>query len=257
MVQRLGPCCLACVLLCACNPARGVPIILWHAVGEGSPNDPYDLPADEFDRELSLIESFGATSVTLDQVFDARAGGARLPERAVVLTFDDGRACLLASALPLLQKHSMTAELFVVPAWVAEDEAHRRVHDDAQGRHPYLTWPELAQLSRSGAFHIQSHSMTHAAHTSLTLEQVQRELGDSRRTITEHLGVPVNFFAYPFGGFDAPYRDAVEQAGYRAAVAVGKGPGTRYGLLRHSLHRGEEGTLRAILEGAFGKGERR
>ena len=252
MHLRLGALVGAALFACACNPARGVPILLWHAVGEGSADDGYDVPAEEFERELALIESSGARTVSLDQVFDARNGGAPLPARAVVLTFDDGRAGLLSSALPLLEKHGMSAELFVVPAWTGDDEAHRHVEQDAQGKHSYLLWPELAQMVKGGVFHVQSHGMAHRPYNALSAEEMRRELVDSRLAITAHLGVPVNFYAYPFGGFDWTYQSEAEAAGYRAAVAVGSGLGTRFGLRRYSLHRGQEEALRAILADAFG-----
>jgi peptidoglycan/xylan/chitin deacetylase (PgdA/CDA1 family) len=243
---------VALAVLAACNPARDVPIFLWHSVGEGSPQDEYDVPADEFDRELSTIESFGATTITLDQLFDARAGKGKLPERAVILTFDDGRACLYRAVMPILLKHRMVAESFVLSSYLADDEAHRRVERDERGVHPFLIGPELSQMVTSGAFSVQSHSVTHRRHTDLSLEEKRTELTESRRALSERLGVPVSFYAYPFGGFDSEYRDAAENAGYRGALAVGKGPGTRYGMLRVSLRRGGEQTVSETLGRFFG-----
>jgi peptidoglycan/xylan/chitin deacetylase (PgdA/CDA1 family) len=131
------------------------------------------------------------------------------------------------------------------------------VEKDDHGAHPYLLWPELAQMVASGAFHVQSHSVTHRRHTELTPEQMREELTASRRRITEELGVPSNFYAFPFGGFDTRYRDLAEEVGYRGALSVGKGPGTRYGLLRHSLLKGDEHVLRSVLQSELGAPSRR
>ncbi|MGC4116626.1 MAG: polysaccharide deacetylase family protein [Myxococcales bacterium] len=241
------------VLLAGCNPARNVPIFLWHSVGEGGAGDKYDVPAEEFDRELAIVESFGAKVVSLDQVIDAASGGAPLPERAVVLTFDDGRACLKTAALPVLKSHGMAAEVFVVTDWMAEDEAHRRVIDDGSGRHPYLTWPELREMAASGAFRVQSHSVSHRKLRELGEPERWRELADSRAAITRRVGVPVNFFAYPFGASGLPAESAVERAGYRGAVVVEMGLGTRYSLKRRSVWKGCEYAVTEALEAAFGK----
>lgn len=236
-----------------CSPARGVPIFLWHAVGEGTPGDGYDVPAAEFERELSMIDELGAKTVTLDQLFDSREGGKPLPQRAVILTFDDGRACLYTAAMPLLLQHRMTAEVFVVTDWVGADAAHRVVRRDEHGLlHPYLVWAELDEMVRSGAFRVESHSKSHRKHTELSLPQMHDELVESRRILQDRLKVPAGFFAYPFGGFNTPYRDEVESVGYRAGLTVDKGPGTRFALLRHSFWRDGEGAFRKALVAAFG-----
>lgn len=243
---------IAVVLVaCACNPARGIPVFLWHSVGEGTSGD-YDVPAEEFDRELAMIKAHGATVITLDQLFDARYQGGELPKKSVVLTFDDGLACLYRAAMPVLKKHKMVAEVFVVGAFTAEDEAHRVVHHDKHGAHPYLIWPELIEMNRSGVFKIQSHSMTHRKHTQLSEAEKYAELADSKRLLSQRLGVPINFYAYPYGGFSTFYRDQTEKVGYRGALAVQKGIGTRYGMLRESIHRGSEKQFSQILERYFG-----
>jgi peptidoglycan/xylan/chitin deacetylase (PgdA/CDA1 family) len=242
--------------LAACNPARGVPILLWHSVGEGSPDD-YDVSAQEFDAELGLLEEYGATAITLDRLFDARAGRAALPSRAVVLTFDDGRASLLSGATPLLLKHHRVGELFLISERVAADEAHRFVEKGEKAEHPFLIWPEVSAMVDSGAWRIESHSATHRAMAKLSDEEQRWELRESRRVLKEATGQPINFFAYPGGGFNSASRDLAEQEGYLGAMSVYKGPGTRYGMLRTSVHAGGLGGVRQALEAAFGRPEKR
>jgi len=237
---------------CSCDPGRGVPVFLWHSVGEGSPADKYDVTVEEFDRELSAIESYGAVTITLDQLFDARYGKGVLPKRAVILTFDDGRASQYKAAMPILLKHGMVAETFIVAGKVGEDEAHRHIEHDEDGSHPYLIWPELAEMVRSGAFRVQSHSMTHPKYSDQIRERIPFEVVESRRLISERLGVPVNFYAYPFGKFDGWYKDEVEKAGYLGGMSVQSGMGTRYAMLRVSMYPYVEEVLVDTLNRNFG-----
>jgi biofilm PGA synthesis lipoprotein PgaB len=233
-----------------CSPARGVPIFLWHSVGEGS-GDPYDVSEEEFDHALQDLERAGATPITLAQLFDARDSGGKLPARPVILTFDDGRACQL-HALPILRKHHMVAETFLVTDFLADDEAHRHIERDAHGAHPYLTWDEARALEQSGAFVIESHGVTHTRLRELSDVDQRRELQESKRILEQRLGHPVAFFAYPFGAFSSRSRDLAEEAGYRGALTVQKGLGTRYALKRVSLLAGGEGDLQRVLREAFG-----
>jgi peptidoglycan/xylan/chitin deacetylase (PgdA/CDA1 family) len=241
------------LFLCGCDPSRGVPIFLWHSVGEGSPDDFRDVPVDEFDHELSEIEAHGATPITLDQLFDAREGKAQLPKQPVVITFDDGRACLLSGALPVLKKHHMVAEAFLISGFLGEDEAHRHVEHDEQGTHPYLLWSEARQLAESGAFRIESHSVHHLDMAGMSESDQRHEMLDSRTALHERLGAPVDFFAYPFGAFDHTNRDIAEATGYRGAVTVQSGLGSRYAMKRTSLHRGYPNLVEQTLDDAFGQ----
>jgi len=243
---------LLALALCGCNPARGVPIFLWHAVGRGCSGGVYDLPDEEFDRELSDLESYGATPITLKQLFDARDGKATLPARPVILTFDDGRRCQLTHVLPLLEKHKMVAETFVVTTFLGDDDAHRYIEHDAHGDHAYLTWPELVQMEKSGRFVAESHGVTHERLSAATRDAQLAQLQNSKELLAQRLGHPIEFFSYPFGSFTSETRDLAEQAGYRAAVSVQKGLSTRYGLKRVSLGAGNERDLQRALHDAFG-----
>ena len=243
---------LLLLFLSACTRTPEVPIFLWHAVGEGSA-DPRDVSAEELDAELNLLEEFHATPVTLSQLFDAREKGTPLPKRAVVLTFDDGRVGLLPNALPVLLKHKMVAELFVVTGWTANSAEQRQHFTDETGDHPTLTWPELAELAHSGAFAIESHSVSHPRFSTLTAEKQNTELVDSRRALRERLKVPADFFAYPAGALDSEVKQRVQQAGYRGAVTVEAHGGGPYGLTRISVWRDAVPVVRQALVTAFGE----
>ena len=242
----------ALLLLTACSPTRGVPIFLWHSVGEGNLGDPYDLTADEFDRQLDLLDRWGAHPVTLDRLFDALEGKAKLPERAVVLTFDDGRMCQRTEVLPLLAKHHFVAETFVVSSFLRPDAARRFVEHDAHGAHPMLTWPELSQMAASGVFSVESHGRTHRSFHALSAAEQKREVLLSRAELKLGLHRPVDFFSYPFGAFEWGSRNLVEQAGYRAAFSVSKNLSTRFAIHRVSIARDQTPSLEAALRDAYG-----
>jgi peptidoglycan/xylan/chitin deacetylase (PgdA/CDA1 family) len=240
------------LLLGACVRTPEVPIFLFHSVGEES-GDPRDVSNEEFEEELTLLEQFHATPVTLQQLFDAREKGTPLPKRAVVLTFDDGRAGLFAHAYPALQKHHAVAELFVVTDWVSNSAESRKRFKDETGEFPVMTWSELAELAQSGVMKIESHSVTHARMAGLDSKHQLEELTRSREVLRERLKVPCDFFAYPAGSLAGDTKDLAKQAGYRGALAVEAHGGGPYGLTRISVWRASVPVVRKALVGAFGE----
>ena len=243
---------LLALLLGACSPTRGAPVFVWHSVGEGSANDPYDLTPEEFEAELELLDRWDAHPVKLETLFDAIDGDGKLPARPVVLTFDDGRECQLTKALPLLRKHQFVAETFVVTHHLGADAAHRFIEHDGHGDHPMLTWAELKQMVASGVFVPESHGLTHRSFHALDSAEQKQELLASRAELRIRLNQPIDFFAYPFGAFEWRSRNLAEQAGYRAAFSVSKNLSTRFAIHRVSIARGQIGSFEAALRKAYG-----
>lgn len=191
--------------LAACRARPPAPILTWHAIAEVG--DAFTVPPDQFVAQLDALRD--RPTLSLHQLLDGAP-----PPRAVVLTFDDGAESAVAVALPELRKRGMRGTFFIVTGLVGEDEAHRRTEAGVR----YLIWPEVVQLARAG-MEIGSHSVDHARLSDLRPDRVREELVDSKRALEEHLGAPVDLFAYPFNAVRTPVRDAVVAAGYRAAVA--------------------------------------
>ena len=238
--------------LAACGPVRPVPIFLWHSVGEGTPNDKYDVSVDEFEQQLQILNAQNIQTVTLDQVLDDWEGRTPLHGKAVVLTFDDGRQCLYDHVLPALLRHGAVSELFLVTGYLAETAAERKIVGNALGRHPYLTWPEVQEMASSGAFVVESHTVDHPSLRRLSDRQQRQQIVESRRELQRRLGIPVRYFAYPFGAFNPNSVELVEQAGYRAALSVGKGNNSRYQITRHSMWPSSLRQFQAVLKETFG-----
>lgn len=240
------------LLASGCGPVKPVPIFLWHSVGEGTPNDRYDVPVDEFEQQLQTLNAQNIATVTLDQVLDDWEGKTPLPAKAVVLTFDDGRQCLFDHVMPALLRHHAVGELFIVTGYLGESAAERKIITNGMGRHPYLIWPEVQAMVDSGAFVVESHSVNHPPLRRVSDRRQRAEIIDSRRELQRRLGAPVKYFAYPFGSFNATSEELAERAGYRAALSVAKGNNSRYQLTRHSIWPSSFGVFQAVLKETFG-----
>src|SRR5262244_1915399 len=72
------------ISLVACGPVKPVPVFLWHSVGEGTPNDKYDVSVEEFEQQLQILNAESIRTVTLDQVLDDWEGRTPIRGKAVV-----------------------------------------------------------------------------------------------------------------------------------------------------------------------------
>jgi len=184
-----------------------VPVLVYHHIWEEKKGLPpgkrlYDITPAEFEAHLSYLKDNGYETITFAQLREAFAGGA-LPEKPVLLTFDDGRADQYP-AWQALRARGFTGTWFVFTNGV--------------GRPDYLTWEQLAEM-RDGGAEIESHTLYHPYLTKATDEDLAHELVKSREMLRSHLGVEAAVVAYPFGLVDERVREATRTAGY----AMGRG----------------------------------
>jgi peptidoglycan/xylan/chitin deacetylase (PgdA/CDA1 family) len=128
-------------------------------------------------------------TVSLYNLIEALTLGRPLPERAVVLTFDDGYRTLLDYVVPVLRPLGYTGTVFVVTQLMDE------------GFPQYLTWPEAEGLYAEG-WKIEPHTKTHEGLAGRGRDfQLYQMLG-SLQTVEAHIGTTPRFFAYPSGLYD-------------------------------------------------------
>ena len=190
--------------------SRAVPILLYHLVGRTPAAAAYpDLYVSRrtFVAEMAYLDRHGFEAVSLADVF-AYWRGAPLPARPVVLTFDDGFASDVSVVRPILERLRWTATLDLVLSHY--------------GHRWGLTHRSLRKLIRAG-WEIASHSRTHPYLPGLSDRALKAEVAGSRRFLQKHFHIPVSFFAYPSGGYDARVVAAVRRAGYRGALTTEEG----------------------------------
>jgi peptidoglycan/xylan/chitin deacetylase (PgdA/CDA1 family) len=195
-----------------------VPILMYHRINIPSPGAPPITrrltvhPAD-FARQMRWLRRRGYRTVTQRELFEALFRGRRLGPKPIVITFDDGYSDVFHRASPVLARLGMRATAYVISG--------RTTNGDPT----FLTWQLLRALERRG-IEIGSHTVTHCDLTSLPDHEALRELVQSRRALERGLRHPVQWFAYPFGAYDARIERLTRRAGYVLAVT------TQYGAVQ-------------------------
>ncbi len=171
-----------------------------------------------FAEHMAYLHQHRYTPITVTQYVSAQYhGGDSLPERPVILTFDDGFADFYTEAFPLLKQYDFKATLYVTTGYV--EGTSTWLQREREMTRPMLTWNQLREISLSG-IECGGHSHTHPQLDTLTQYEAEREIVQSKRILESQLGDKVSTFAYPFGYYTDSVRRQVQKAGYMSACAI-------------------------------------
>ncbi|EKX96575.1 MULTISPECIES: polysaccharide deacetylase family protein [Selenomonas] len=200
----------SCVLM---HSAPGIPVLNYHQVEEKNGN-PLTLWPDQFEAQMAYLADEGYTTMTIDEMMDALENGTPLPEKPVIITFDDGYADNYEYAYPILKKYGFKATIFLI-------------YDFTNTYPNYLTWEQINEMKESGLIHFESHTMTHANLAELTsYDDLHHEIADSHDLLSEKLGYDMHYIAYPGGRVNEEIEEITRAAGYRGGFTVHYGLST-------------------------------
>ncbi|NEB78767.1 polysaccharide deacetylase family protein [Streptomyces sp. SID14478] len=216
---------------------RAVPILMYHSIAHDPRPATRGLsvaPAD-FTEQMGILADLGCTPLTTADLAGIwRGGGRPLPDRPVLITFDDGYEGVHRHALPVLAEHGFASTLFVSTGWL------RGPYDTGGGLDTMLDWDQVRALAAQG-FEIGGHSHTHPQLDQLDAEDLEFELRRCREIVDGELGTAPVSFAYPYGHSDRRVRRAVRAAGFAQSLAVGNALARRrqgpYALRRVTVRR--------------------
>lgn len=219
-------------------------------VGRG---DDLSMATDRFVALLSWLRQHDYKPVSIDDLLQAREGKKSLPDKAVLLTFDDGYRGFYSQVYPLLKAYNYPAVLAVVGSWL--DAAPGDTVDyggKPMPREKFLSWQQLREMADSGLVEIASHSYnghrgvlanpqgnTQPAFTARVyapdtqsyeddaayMQRVRCDLEANARLLEKKLGRRPRVMVWPFGKFSLPGIDVAGQAGMVVDMGLGDGPG--------------------------------
>ncbi len=232
---------------------KPIPILNYHSISAGGTRRfaSFTLAPEMLAEHMRVIADGGYAPITVGEYVRLVLNRASLPERPVILTFDDGFADFHHAALPILQEFHFTASLFVVTNAIGSTSKWLR--PEGEDRREMLTWAQLAEIQRAG-IECGAHSASHVHLDTAKQEVAFQEIWTSRDRLQQKLGVAVRSMAYPYGHYTDQVRGLVIQAGYTAACAVRNAmshPGDDlFALARITIRRGTDGArLAGILNG--------
>jgi peptidoglycan/xylan/chitin deacetylase (PgdA/CDA1 family) len=229
-------------------PVPALTVVCWHDVRdnllEGFAKDPDLTAIDTRDliAQFELIRGLGYTPISLQQWLDGRAGKITLPDKPILLSFDDGYRSLHDKVLPLLRLFQFPAVAAIVSDWIVSDAERSK-----PGR-KFVTQEELRRIQGSGLVEIASHS--HDLHRGVTANpqgnqqpaanarawhageyesdsiyqaRVAKDLKDSANALALLTGQRPRAIVWPYGAYNRLASDAAASAGYSVAMGLEAG----------------------------------
>jgi peptidoglycan/xylan/chitin deacetylase (PgdA/CDA1 family) len=185
-----------------------VPVLLYHSISDSaaSRNDPWSVRVGDFRADMETVAASGRTALTCAEFARCLRGERAVPERPILVTFDDGFADFGHTAVPILRSLGIVSTLFMTTAW--------------SGTLGMLSPVALRDLLDNGDVEIGAHSETHPHLDVVAPRRARREIEGSKAYLEDTLQVRIESFAYPHGSHRKATRTLAAAAGYTNAVAV-------------------------------------
>jgi peptidoglycan/xylan/chitin deacetylase (PgdA/CDA1 family) len=234
---------------------RTVVVLAYHKVGDpppGSWETWYLVPEETFRRQLDALGRHGWEVVDLERFLLGLDEPDLLPERAALITFDDGYRSICDAALRGLREFGYPGVLFVPANYIGHTNVFEA--DTDEPREQLCDVDDLLELERNG-ISVQSHCASHRPFSSLAESEQAEELAGSKAALERALGTGVHALSYPYGDAGRDPGAAarlLRRLDYRAAFLYGGGRFAAEAASRYRLPRlavGPDTDLAAELSG--------
>lgn len=205
-----------------------LPIIMYHSLLKDKKyQGKYVISPEKFERDLAYLKQNGYTTVTVEDLINHFEKGTPLPEKPVMLTFDDGYYNNYLYAYPLLKKYGAKAVISIIGYYTEKFSET----GDVSANYSHITWDEIKEMTSSGHVEIQNHSYDlHSIKNGRKgarkmsgetkehyVKRLTEDLSKLQTLLTENCNITPTAFTYPFGAISADSVEAVKNMGFKAS----------------------------------------
>lgn len=182
-----------------------VPILLYHHITAGTPANAYSVSQAVFRDQMEYLFENGYKTISMVDLVHSIQSGAELPQKPVMITFDDGNENVFLNAYPIMRAKGFKGIVLIIA---------NRMNVDG-----FLSIEQLRNLIEQG-WEIGSHGMRHL---DLVKEPqaLRDEISNSKKLIEKTLGLEISIFAYPYGKAAPQTIEWVKRIGYQSALGLG------------------------------------
>lgn len=177
----------------------GIPVLYYHSVDENASNEVTITP-EKLQEQLDYINDNNYVTITMTELYNHIENNKPIPEKSILITFDDGYMNNYTEAFPMLKELNMTATIFCVG-------------NSLDGSY-YLSEEAIKEMSDYG-IDIESHTVNHVHLDTMSYDEQLLELKNSKNILEKITGKEVLSLAYPFGDYNDNTIKAAKDAGYK------------------------------------------
>ena len=221
-------------------------ILMYHSVLK-SVQGQYTVSPTMLENDIKYLQERGYTAVFIKDLINYCNGDADLPEKPVVLSFDDGHYNNFFYAYPLIEKYNFKANLNIVGGYCDYSTTSGDIDNP---NYSYLTWKEIKTLHDSGYFEIGNHTFKmHSFKPRFGISKIYGESDEDYKKALSHdikkledkfeseCGFNCEVFAYPFGKYSSQSQEILQELGFKAFLTCNEGINKLYkGQSKELLH---------------------
>lgn len=182
-----------------------VPVLMYHSIDYEKGNE-LRVPKEKFKEQMQYLKDNGYTTLTFDELYNFLINNKPIPEKSVVITFDDGYEDNYSNAYPILKEFGFNATIFVITNAIDNEKA-------------FLTSAQLNEMDQNG-IDIESHTLAHDELNKLPYDKQVETLRGAKEFIEKKLNKEVKYIGYPFGKWNDDTIKALKETGYTMAFTT-------------------------------------
>lgn len=191
------------------NQNTKIPILMYHYIRDyNNHNDKVganlSVPPQVFNNQLEVLKQKGYTPITFNDVVNGK-----LPQKPIILTFDDGYADFYQNAFPILKQKNMTAVSYIITSFKNGN---------------YMSDDQIKEISVYG-IEIGSHTIDHPDLSKTSEAKAEREINQSKKDLEALIGKSIVSFCYPAGKYNDQTIEITRKAGFKYATTTKAGIG--------------------------------
>lgn len=198
-------------------PRKSCSILMYHSVSDHQKL--YVVSPENFQRQMEYLHKERFNVIPLARLADLLANKQEIPDKTVVLTFDDGYEDNYLNVFPILKKYNFSATVFLSTGFVGGERENKSQSIVLK----ILSWPQIEEMHNSGLVDFQPHTISHPKLAKIPLIEAKKEIMESKKIIEERLNKNCRFFSYPYGNYNQEIVEILRQNNFQAAVTVEKG----------------------------------
>ncbi len=201
----------------------GIPVLLYHRIEKAGPTLHRDLFVSprHFEGQIAWLAKNRYHFVSTEELGLFLGGKTTVPDKSIIITFDDGTADNYTNAFPVLQKYGARAIIFLIADCIGRDITW---HGEPAR---FLSESHVKKMALGG-IEFGSHTLSHPSLTKVTPERLLAEVRDSKTILEQRLGLPIRTLCYPFGSYNADVEKMANDAGYIAGFTLHRGINTSH-----------------------------